>query len=95
MNWRNVPICKERMLKVRRRRFEFSRSQLRLLQNSNVKSLRLTMQKGSPIPFCEKLLLINLQNLEFIGEMKINCQFIKKQFPNLNHFEIDQQDLAS
>lgn len=74
--------------------FEFARSQLRLLQNGEVKSMRLTMQKGCPIPFTDRILLNNLEKLEFVGEMDVNCHNFSKQFPHLDHFEIDRQNLA-
>ena len=74
--------------------FEFARSQLRLLQNGEVKSMRLTMQKGSPIPLTDRILLNNLEKLEFVGEMDVNCHNFSKQFPHLSHFEIDRQNLA-
>uniref|UniRef100_A0A7E5A070 RNase III domain-containing protein n=2 Tax=Panagrellus redivivus TaxID=6233 RepID=A0A7E5A070_PANRE len=76
--------------------FELNRHPaLRLLKNGNVKSLKLTMQKGTPLQYgSERVLHEGLERLEFVGDMVVHTEFLGRQFPNLNYFDFDRQDLA-
>jgi hypothetical protein len=75
--------------------FEIARQPtLQFLRSGEVKSLRLTMQEGNPLPYSDRLILETLNSLEFVGDMDIESDNISKQFPNLSHFDFIRQNLA-
>lgn len=75
--------------------FEIGRQPtLQFLRNSEVRSLRVTMQKGNPIPYSDRLILDSLHSLEFVGDMDLECENLSRQFPNLHHFDFNRQNLA-
>uniref|UniRef100_A0AC35UEF0 F-box domain-containing protein n=1 Tax=Rhabditophanes sp. KR3021 TaxID=114890 RepID=A0AC35UEF0_9BILA len=68
-----------------------------MLKSCGVISLRLTMQKGSPIshrPFTRSL-LDDLIELELIGDLNKPTEDLSTIFPNLRHFLYQKQNLAT
>uniref|UniRef100_A0A0N4ZQW4 F-box domain-containing protein n=1 Tax=Parastrongyloides trichosuri TaxID=131310 RepID=A0A0N4ZQW4_PARTI len=67
-----------------------------MLKSCCVKSLRITMQKGSPISTClyTQSLLDDLLELELVGELVKPTGDLNILFPNLKHFLYSKQNLA-
>jgi hypothetical protein len=72
---------------------------LYFLKQAEVKSIRLTMDKGSPINEPEpmmpvKPLLNDLERLELIGSMTPPRSLLDKLFPQLSYYNYSKQNLA-
>ncbi|CEF62104.1 Hypothetical protein SRAE_1000037800 [Strongyloides ratti] len=70
---------------------------LTMLKKCRVKSLRITMQKGSPISSClyTKSLLDDLLELELVGDIVKPTGDLNILFPNLKHFLYSKKNLAN
>lgn len=73
---------------------------LYMLKQCDVRSIRLTMQKGSAISEPTALqpvkpLLSALERLELIGSLNAPKERLGTLFPNLDYYDYQQQDLAT